>query len=271
MFFKNIPIERELYMNKNYFFNLFPKEDEYLIASIWEDLLLCLDIDYPVYGSIFLPPHIWIKVSEFLKTTNLKILTFGLTEISEKKLIIFVPKNFDYNNVESTVTHFKIDCSNKFKTLHHKDFLGTIMSLGLKRETLGDILVKDNIGYCVSTKEIFKIIETNLKQINSIPSKISEISSTDIPNIQFKEFIETVPSFRLDSIVASIANISRSISIDLIDSGDVFINYNVEKSKNKQIEIGTIITIRKKGKFILDKNLGENKKGKFKILIKQYT
>lgn len=144
------------------------------------------------------------------------------------------------------------------------------MSLGLKRETLGDILVKNNIGYCVSTKEIFKIIESNLKQINSIPSKISEVSSNDIPNIQFNEFIDTISSFRLDSIVASIANISRSISIDLIDSGDVFINYNVEKNKSKQVEIGSIITIRKKGKFILDKNLGENKKGKFKILIKQY-
>ena len=57
---------------------------------------------------------------------------------------------------------------------------------------------------------------------------------------------------------------------NLIEDGDVLVNYNVEKSKNKIVSIGSIITIRKKGKFILEKNLGENKKGKFKILIKQY-
>ncbi|WP_418964231.1 YlmH/Sll1252 family protein [Cetobacterium sp.] len=258
-------------MNKNYFFNLFPKEDEFLIASIWEDILLCLDIDYPVYGGVFLPPHIWIKISEFCKTINLNALTFGLNEGSEKKLVIFTPKDFNPEDLEHTLTHFKIDCSNKFKTLQHKDFLGTIMSLGLKRETLGDILVKDNIGYCISTNEVFKIIEGNLNQINSIPAKISVISPKEIPEIQFKEFTDTIPSFRLDSIVASIANISRNIGVDLIECGDVLVNYNVEKSKNKQIEVGSIITIRKKGKFVLEKNLGENKKGKFKILIKQYA
>lgn len=257
-------------MNKNYFFNIFDKKDEYLIANIWEDISLCLDINYPIYGDIFLPPHIWTKVVKFVTNINLDILTFGLTETSEKKLIVFLPKGFDVNDLEPSFIHFKIDCSNKFKVLQHKDFLGSLMSLGLKRETLGDILVKDNIGYCISTPDIFKIIQLNLNQISNIPAKIDIINADYIPGIEFEERIETISAFRLDSIIASIINTSRNSSVDLIESGEVLINYNIEKSKNKQVEIGSIITIRKKGKFILYKNLGENKKGKFKILIKQY-
>lgn len=257
-------------MNKKYFFNLFPNEDEFLIASIWEDLSLCLEIDYPVYGSIFLPPQIWTKLHDVCESINLDVLTLGLTPYSEKQLVIFTPKNFNFSHLEEVVTYFKIDASNKFKILYHKDFLGTIMGLGLKRETLGDIIVKDNIGYCIATNDIFSIIKINLEQINTIPIKISTISTSQVPQLEFKEITDTVSSFRLDSIIASIANSSRNISTNLIESGDVLVNYNTEKSKNKIVNIGSVITIRKKGKFILEKNLGENKKGKFKILIKQY-
>lgn len=257
-------------MNKNYFFNLFKGEDEFLIASIFEDISLCLDIDYPVYGRSFLPPQIWSKLCEFCNSININVSTFGLTSSSEKKLVIFTPKGFDTATLELPITYFKIDASNKFKILEHKDFLGSIMSLGLKREALGDILVKDNIGYCVALTDIYNIIKTSLEGINTIPIKMEEISISEIPEPQFKEFTDTVTSFRLDSIISSIGNFSRNISTNLIEGGDVLVNYSIQKSKNKTIEIGSVITIRKKGKFILEKNLGENKKGKFKILIKQY-
>lgn len=257
-------------MNKKNFFSFFPNEDEFLIASIWEDICLCLDIDYPVYGSIFLPPQIWTKLRGVCDSINLDMHTLGLTPYSEKQLVVFTPKNFDCSTLEKVVTYFKIDACNKFKIIQHKDFLGTIMSLGLKRETLGDIIVKDNVGYCVATNDIFNILKSNLSQINTIPITISIITTTEIPQLEFKEMIDTVSSFRLDSIVASIVNSSRNISTNLIEDGDVLVNYNVEKSKNKIVSIGSIITIRRKGKFILEKNLGESKKGKFKILIKQY-
>ncbi|MGL4788229.1 YlmH/Sll1252 family protein [uncultured Cetobacterium sp.] len=257
-------------MNKNYFFNLFKGEDEFLIASIFEDISLCIDIDYPVYGTTFLPPQIASKLCEFCSSIGLQTKSFSLTQSSEKKLIVFTPKDFDISTLDSPVTYFKIDASNKFKTLQHKDFLGSIMSLGLKREGLGDILVKDNIGYCVALTDIYNIIFNSLEGINTIPIKIKELSSSEIPEPQFKEFTDTIPSFRLDSIIASIGNFSRNVSVNLIESGDVLVNYSIEKSKSKTVEIGSVITIRKKGKFILEQNLGENKKGKFKILIKQY-
>ncbi|MGL5089122.1 MAG: YlmH/Sll1252 family protein [Fusobacteriaceae bacterium] len=257
-------------MNRKNFLNFFKNEDEFLIASIFEDISLCLEIEYPVYGNCFLTPQIWLKLTNLCESINLSVLKYGLTSTSEKQLVVFTPKNFDSNLLESPITLFKIDASNKFKELQHKDFLGSIMSLGLKRETLGDILVKDNIGFCIALTSTYNIIKTSLQQINTIPIKILDISPNEIPEPQFKDFSETITSFRLDSIISSISNFSRNISVNLIESGDVMIDYAVEKSKSKTVEIGSVLTIRKKGKFILHKNLGENKKGKFKVLIKQY-
>ena len=257
-------------MNKNYFFNIFPNEDEFLIASLWEDLTLCLEIGFPIYTTSFISPQIWTKLSEISNQFNLQIFTLGLTPTSEKKIVAFAPKNFSETNLEFPVKYFKIVGTNKFKTLHHKDFLGSIMSLGLKRETLGDILVQDNIGYCIAFQDIYDIIKDNLHQINTIPIKITDVSCLEIPKPQFKDISNAVSSLRLDSVIAAIGNFSRNISTDLIESGDVSVNYSIEKNKSKITNIGSVITIKKIGKFILYKNLGETKKGKFKIIIKQY-
>lgn len=256
-------------MNKNYFLNLFLKEDEFLAATLWEDILLCLDIDFPVYTTVFVPPQFWSKINEVSNSLNIKTNTFGLTKSSEKKMISFSPINIQ-DNLEPPIVYFKISAPNKFKVLQHKDFLGSIMSLGLKREVLGDIIVENNIGYCVAFSDIFEIIEKNLNQINTLPIKIEKINPKDIPEVKFKEIIDTVSSYRIDSLISLLANVSRSSAVELIESGDVLVNYMIEKSKNKSILPGSVISIKKKGKFIFEKELGETKKGKFKILIKQY-
>lgn len=256
-------------MNKNFFFNTFSNEDNFLIASLWEDIQLCLDIEYPVYGNIFLPPSVWKRLEELSSTLKINIKAIGLTQSSEKKIVIFYPISFDEKDLILNIIYFKLIGSNKFKTLEHKDFLGSIMSLGLKRESLGDIVVKDNIAYGITTEDIFPII-SNVEQVNKISIKIEKICEDEIPITPLKEFTTTTSSSRLDSIVASILNISRSASVNLIETNSVTVNYILEKEKNKLIMENSVITIKKYGKFILKNYLGENKKGKLKILIQQY-
>ena len=65
-------------------------------------------------------------------------------------------------------------------------------------------------------------------------------------------------------------NNSRSKGLELIETGEVSVNYVVDKEKNSPLKEGDIVTIRKKGKFIFEKILGENKKGKIRVLIKRF-
>lgn len=75
---------------------------------------------------------------------------------------------------------------------------------------------------------------------------------------------------RLDNIISTVLNNSRSKGLEFIESGEVSLNYSVEKEKNKTVKEGDIIAIRKKGKYIFEKILGENKKGKIRVLIKKF-
>ena len=81
----------------------------------------------------------------------------------------------------------------------------------------------------------------------------------------------TVSSKRLDSIVASITNLSRAKVVEALERGKVLVDYYVEKDKSKNIEIGSQITIRGFGKYKLFEDKGETKKGKERILVKKYV
>ena len=257
-------------MNKMQFFNYFEKEDEYLLASIWNDIELCLKMDYPVVSEIFYSINIWKKLSEIVGLKGLKVRCYGLTEESEKRGVVIFPLDFDEDIFDLEYIYFKIDAQNRFKILQHKDFLGSILSLGLKRKLIGDIIVEKNIAYSVTTQNIYNILNASLQKINIVPVKLSIIEKEEIPAVKFKEFTKNITSLRIDSLVSTLANISRSNAVILIEKGDIFINYNVEKSKSKVVEIGTTITIRKVGKFRLENIIGETKKERLKVLFKQY-
>lgn len=255
-------------MDKKGFLNLFKVEDEKIVVKLWEDIELSSNIDYYISTEEFFPPNIW----DILDKTNINGMRFllkGLTNESEKKNIIILPRDYSGEEPEFQLVFFKIDGTNKFKTLGHKDFLGTIMSLGIKREVLGDLIVKDNIAYGIIHKDKFDIVR-DLERVGNIPVKISVIKEEEVPKSEFKEVQITVPSPRLDSIVGEIANSSRQKSTTIIEEGLVMVNYVVQKSKSYEVKVGDIITVKKVGKFIFENILGENKKGKTKILLKQF-
>ena len=70
-------------------------------------------------------------------------------------------------------------------------------------------------------------------------------------------------------VIAEIAGISRNEAVSKIENGEALLNYNYCRDKSFPIKENDVITIRKKGKFIFESSLGENKKGKFKLAINQ--
>ena len=256
-------------MDRKKFQNMFDGIDEFLIGALCDDIELCEEIDYPIYSKYFYPPQLCKKILE-LNLGGITFSTCGLTEECEKNILAIIPKDFPKEELIFPVKYFKIINKSKFKDLEHKHYLGTIMSLGIKRELMGDLIVENNFCYGVISDEIFQFLVDNLKEIGKNPVEIVEINSNEIPKLKFEEIIDSVSSLRLDNIVATVINNSRNKSLEFIESGEVSVNYIVEKEKNKLIKEGDIITIRKKGKFIFEKVLGENKKGKIRVLIKKF-
>lgn len=246
----------------------FGEEDKDDVINLYEKYRLSLERDIPLFGNNFYSPNVWKYFEMHLGSKEFKVESNGLFEDSERRMISF---NNLYN-IPYPMKVLKITNGSHFSNLTHRDFLGAILSLGIKRNKIGDLLVKDNICYLPVCEDIADFIIGNLSSVGKSPCEISILDENlELPTFDFKELIILVQSLRIDSIVAKLNNVSRAKAQSLIDSGKVLIDYNEPKSKGEEVAQGQRITIRGNGKFILGDIIGTSKSGKFKVEIKKYT
>lgn len=257
-------------MEKRNFLNAFEGEDKNLISMMYEDIELCKKINYPVYTSVFVSPQIWSKLLMLEKNLGIDLYTEGLNDTSEKKICMFNPVGEEVYSYDYPVVYFKVTGGNKFRELEHRHFLAGIMSLGIKREKLGDLIVRDGICYGVIVDELFDYLKTELRSIGKIEVSIEVGAPEEVPKSEYEEQIYLVSSLRLDNLVAAITNSSRSVAVELIEEGLVTQNYSVKRRKDTSIDTGDIISIRRHGKYLFQEVVGESKKGKIRILLKKY-
>lgn len=191
---------------------------------------------------------------------------FGGYDGAERKVLgVFFDDKADFPVGALTLIFRKSD------KLTHRDFLGSLMALGIERETVGDILVED--GRCVVfvKSEIKDYITSQLFKVGRVGVKISETDPGELPQGRgFDEKDITVSSLRLDTIVAAVTGLSREKTKSLILSGNVTRNYlecqNISQTCSEQ----DTLTIRGKGKFVINGVLGETKKHRIRISMIHY-
>lgn len=255
-------------IDKKEILNSFSDEDKLLAINLYEKYLLSLEKDIPVFSKDFYPPNIWSFFESKLGKDGFKVETDGLFYDSERREISF---NDKYNE-GFEICCLKITNKSKFKKLGHRDYLGTILSLGIKRSKLGDLIVKGDECYVAISLEIKQFLFQNLDTISNCPCKLTLIDNENLfPKADFKESVILVSKLRIDAIISRIANISREKSCEYIDRGLVLIDYCIIRDKSKEVKTNQRITIRKVGKFILGDIVGNSKSGKIKVIIKKYT
>lgn len=239
--------------------------DELLRSKVDDAVTLCLTRQKPCFLS-FMSERKQMIVINYLKMICYdNYLFFGGYDDSERKMLgIFYD---DSSNTEFPISavEFKFrQCDN----LTHRDFLGTLMSLGIEREIIGDILVED--GRCVVfvKTEMKDYITSQIFKIGNVGVKIKDADLTKLPQGRGREEKSyTVSSLRLDNIVSAVCNCSREKTRNIILSGDVCINYLETKNVSCNLKQSDVFTIRGFGKFILNSVLGTTKKGRLKISV----
>lgn len=197
----------------------------------------------------------------------------GLSEISEFCAIRFsVPVTLwgGYDNAERCVacfgdreyftdnTDYPIKCilikpvNQKFAdNLTHRDFLGSLMGLGIRREVLGDIIIHKNSGYLFCLDTIADYIIENLTQVRhtTVKCELTENIPTDaLPQSENREII--VSSERLDVIVSAIYKKSRSQVLPIFHTEKVFVNGAVKTSPSTTVNVNDKISVRGFGRFV---------------------
>lgn len=151
----------------------------------------------------------------------------------------------------------------------HRDVLGSLMSLGIKRPKIGDIVIADKVYFEVK-KEISAYILTNLSKIKNRSVNPEAYTGELERSFSFEEIPLTVSSLRADCIIGGIARLSRENAKNFILSGKVNVNSLIFENPSKQLNEGDVISVRGTGKFIFSEVKGLTKKDRIKIIIKKY-
>ncbi len=256
-------------MDKKKFKNYFIDEEEGMISSVYDKVELCKKIDGIVYTDIFLPPKIKSKLIEVEAELGVMVEVKGLSMESEKKMVAFKSYYSD-ERVDFPSKLIVVKTSSKFDELEHRHYLAGILSTGIKREKLGDLIVEGKSCYTIIFDGLFEFLKLNLLSIGRSKVEIEEIGDRDIPSYKFEEKEYLINSYRLDVIVSALIHGSRNEALKMINSSQVMVNYRLKTNKSLTVKEGDVISIRKYGKHVFTGSEGMTKKGKIKGKFKKY-
>lgn len=197
---------------------------------------------------------------------------YGGYESAERRMVKFYQ---DYcQDTPYPVVCVKIQAlSEKFSdTFSHRDFLGAILNLGIDRSKTGDILIKDNAGYLLTTESMGRFICDNLEKVKhtKVRTTLTDIpEDIFVPNFKTKQ--GTVSSIRIDSLISLAFNLSRTSAVKYISQGLVFVNGRQITSNSAVPKDNDIISVRTMGRFKLETTDLKSKKDKFVVKVHIYN
>lgn len=155
--------------------------------------------------------------------------------------------------------------------LTHRDFLGALMNLGIKRELLGDIVIRDNAGYVLCLEQIADYIIDNLTRIKHTSVKVTLLD--EIPELLTAEPMEQeliVSSRRADALVSAVFKLSRSEASRLFAAGKIFVNSKQTENTSYMVKENDVVSVRGFGRFVAGDTLRQTKKDRLVVSIKVY-
>ncbi|MCI1964895.1 MAG: YlmH/Sll1252 family protein [Oscillospiraceae bacterium] len=159
----------------------------------------------------------------------------------------------------------------KCDRLSHRDFLGALVHTGIERSALGDILVEE--GRCVffCRREISDFVLLQITKIGGTGVKMARGFDEPLPLAHhFEEWSAVIASARLDCAAAAAVSSSRGKASSMIHSGLVQLNHEVVVSPSEEVREGDMLSVRGKGRFVLDRVGPVTKKGRLMIRGRKY-
>ncbi len=240
-----------------------------LCAKVRDAVRLCHSTD--MFKSVgFLSSEERAYVENLGELKNEKYTFFGGYEDAQRVMFIALPhwcdSPEDLNIVRSyTFTYRKCD------KLSHRDFLGTFMSLGITRESVGDILCEEGRTVAFFSDGVADYVCEQIKKVGGVGVAVSEGFNGALPEFSvLKSFTDTIASLRLDCVVAALVGTSREKAKELILDKRVSVNSVVCEKTTYSPDEFSKISIRGFGRFILDGASLQTKKGRIILNYKKY-
>lgn len=217
------------------------------------------------YLTDFLTPREQYLTTSVTVKNGLVNESFGGYAGCERQRMLIMPDNW-----YPTAEDFAVDClqlSAIAGEIAHKDVLGSVLGLGLHRKMVGDIVIVDATAYLFVTNTMGQYIYDHLHQVGRATVSVarpSQIPSLPLPNYQPVDI--SVPSLRLDAVVARACQLSRGKSQEAVERGAVTLNFT-EASNGDEVQIGDMLSVRGFGRIKILEALGTSRRDKLRLRI----
>lgn len=200
----------------------------------------------------FLSPPELIEIQQmFSRLTEVHILAWGGYPQAERQRVAIARADLPLDQSQVAIAAIDIAGNFLFDPASHRDFLGALLGTGIVREKVGDILVLGERGaQAIVVPEMVEFLSMSLTQVRSVPVKTQaiELSELKIREPKKKELTTVEASMRLDAIASAGFGMSRSKMADLINAGDVRVNWKDITQSSYQLKPGDLVAIRGKGR-----------------------
>ncbi|MBE7029660.1 MAG: hypothetical protein IKZ35_01100 [Clostridia bacterium] len=242
------------------------KEERLLLSHIFDNYVKSVTKNHNTYSNFFSEEKTLLIESAFGNECDVKFDTYGGYQGAERVISAFL--------VNEEKKAYPIKCleitGRDIKKLSHRDFLGALMSLGIERDTVGDIIISDKC-YVFVKEEIADYIIFNLSKVGNVGVSVLEYLGEEIVREEKSEILTvTVESLRLDLILSKAFNIKRSDSVKYIAAGKATVSARTVTANDYKVKENDKITLKGKGKVLFLGEKGQSKKGKIIVSIKKY-
>lgn len=252
------------------------EEERLLLARVLDKLELARTRNIPTHTG-FLSPRERTAAEDLLNACGHPAhLFFGGYEGAERTICVFLPdwlEPEDYLAGEDCPIRALRAGFPAGAGLSHRDFLGSILGLGLDREKVGDLLVGEGRCDLIILEEIQDFLLLHLEQAGRAKLKLTpvDLDQLEPPQVQVKTIHDTVSSLRLDAVAASGFSLSRGKAADLISSGRFQLNHRECVKPDRAVAEGDVLTCRGLGKCVVKEVGGASKKGRTIIVLERYV
>ena len=197
----------------------------------------------------------------------------GGYEGAERRIAVFgSEEDFGYSE-PSPIAYVKAEpISQKYaEPLTHRDCLGSVTGLGLRRDVTGDILISGGAAYIICLDSIADFIAENLTKIRHTDVRCTRIDSLPPISVSLPdESTVFVSSERADALVSAVYALSRSESERLFSQKLVFADARLVGDPDARIKPGSTVSVRGHGRFIYEGIARTTKKGRFCVTVRAY-
>ena len=218
------------------------------------------------------PPELADTLTVFKRLTDVEVVAWGGYPQAERQRIAIARSDIPIDSSNVNVAAVEIAGNFLFDTASHRDFLGAMLGTGIVREKTGDVIVLGERGaQAIVMPEMVEYLEMSLQQVRSVPvqTRRIELSELKIREPKKKEMTTVEASMRLDAVASAGFAMSRSKMADLIDSGDVRVNWKDVTQASYNVKSGDLIAVTGKGRLEIGE-VAVTKKERYRVQLTRY-